>query len=289
MRRQFAVVLTAALALGGCSSLWWDDYNHVTKAVPPRASAPDPRIVAALGCIRESGALRHIKIAVAIHADGTGKYNHIADGATGNYLPQGTTATYASDAVLLAGARAYNYYELNTERAMRAFAGADAQKALADEEDATMPRYVLSTSFTALDFLGGFDVDVQGAGAGPYWTNRGATVEAVADIYQPGSRHILNMSSIQRYVAFRQGGVTVNRWFNANPNSLVTGGVLYSDQQRLQEATRDVVALSVADVLSQFRRVPTYCRQQVVELLDGQGWKNPPQAEPVADVVKAKG
>jgi hypothetical protein len=272
--RQFALVLAVGMALGGCSPSWWDSYNNVTKAVPPRSSAPDPRIVAALACIRESGALRNTKIAVAIHADGTGKYNHIADGATGNYLPQGTTAVFASDAVLLAGARAYNYYELNTERAMRAFAGADEQKALADQQDATLPHYVLSTSFTALDFLGGADIDVQVAGVGPYWTNRGATVEAVAEIYEPGSRAIIKMSSIQRFVAFRQGGATVGKFFGPSSNpTLVTGGALYSDQQRLQEATRDVVALSVADVLSQFRRVPRNCRAEVDGLLDGSAWK----------------
>jgi hypothetical protein len=271
MKRQIAVVLVASVVLGGCSFGWWDSYNGVTKAVPPRASAPSPSIVAALSCIKDSGALRNTKIAVAIHADGTGKYNHIADGATGNYLPQGTTATYASDAVLMAGARAYNYYELNTERAMRAFAGADEQKILSDKQDATLPNYILSTSFTALDFIGGPDVDVQIAGIGPYLTARGASVEAVAEIYQPGNRAILKMSSIQRYVAFRQAGMTVNKFFGGGSGTLVTGGALYSDQQRLQEATRDVVALSVADVLSRFHRVPTDCRSMVETLLAGGG------------------
>jgi hypothetical protein len=269
MKRQVIVVLLASAVLGGCSFGWWDSYNNVSRALPPRASAPSAPIVAALSCIKDSGALRNTKIAVAIHADGTGKYNHIADGATGNYLPQGTTATYASDAVLMAGARAYNYYELNTERAMRAFAGADEQKLLSDKQDATLPNYILSTSFTALDFIGGPDIDVQIAGIGPYWTGRGASVEAVAEIYQPGNRAILKMSSIQRYVAFRQGGVTVNKFFGSGSGTLVTGGALYSDQQRLQEATRDVVALSVADVLSRFRHVPTDCRVMVEALLAG--------------------
>jgi hypothetical protein len=77
------------------------------------------------------------------------------------------------------------------------------------------------------------------------------------------------MSSIQRYVAFRQGGVTVNKFFGGGSGTLVTGGALYSDQQRLQEATRDVVALSVADVLSRFHRIPTDCRAMVEALLAG--------------------
>jgi hypothetical protein len=287
IKRHLVIIVSATAILGGCSApSWWDSYNNVSRAIPPRASGPDPHIVEALACIKESHALRNTKIAVAIHADGTGKYNHIADGATGNYLPQGTTATFASDAVLLAGARAYNYYELNTERAMRAFATADEQKTLADMQDATLPNFVLSTSFTALDFIGGPDIDVQVAGIGPYWTGRGASVEAVAEIYQPGTRAILKMSSVQRYIAFREGGATVSKFFGKGTGTLVTGGALYSDQQRLQEATRDVVALSVADVLSQFRSVPSRCREQVAGLLDGLGWKEhaenlQPSPEPV--------
>jgi hypothetical protein len=286
MQRQFAIILAAAVMLGGCSSPWWDSYNHVTRAVPPRASGPDPRIAYALACIGQSRTLGATKIAVAIHADGTGKYNHIADGATGNYLPQGTTATFASDAVLRAGARAFNYYELNTERAMRAFATADEQKTLADMQDATLPNYVLSTSFTALDFIGGPDVDVQIGGVGPYWSGRGASVEAVAEIYQPGSRAILKMSSIQRYVNFAEGGATIAKLIGTQ---LVTGGALYADQQRLQEATRDVVALSVADVLSQFHRVPKLCRGEVQALLDGQAWKDDPALPPQPVALQSRG
>ena len=273
--RRFAALLLMSGGLAGCSAAGWDSYNQVTKAVPPRASAPSPHIVSALACIRESGALRNTKVAVAIHADGTGKYNHIADGATGNFLPQGTTAVYASEAVLMAGGRAFNYYELNTERAMRAFAGAEEQKTLSDKQDATLPNFVLSTSFTALDFMGGPDVDIQVAGIGPTFTGRGASLEAVAEIYQPGNRAILKMSSIQRYVAFRQVGVTTNKFFG---KTLATGGASYADQQRLQEATRDVVALSVADVLSRFRRVPPICRAEVEALLNGEQLVQAPEA-----------
>jgi hypothetical protein len=50
---------------------------------------------------------------------------------------------------------------------------------------------------------------------------------------------------------------------------LVTGGATWLDQQRLQEATRDVIALSVADVLSRFPGVKRACRVQVDKLLAG--------------------
>ena len=125
---------------------------------------------------------------------------------------------------------------------------------------------MLSTSFTALDFLGGPDLNVQISGIGPKLSGRGAALEAVAEIYQPGNRAILKVSSVQRYIAFREIGVTAGKFFQ---NTLVTGTANYADQQRLQEATRDVVGLSVADVLSQFRRVPRACRAEVEALLAG--------------------
>jgi hypothetical protein len=287
-RALFAAALAGLLA--GCSTSGFDSYNRTTEAVPPRASGPAPQIMAVLSCIRDSGALRNRRIAVAIHADGTGKYNHIGEGSTGNYLPQGTTAVYASEAVLAAGGQAFNYYELNTERAMRAFAGADEQQLLASKQDAVLPNYVLSTSFTALDFMGGPDVDLQVAGIGPSLTGRGASLEAVAELYQPGSRKILKTSSVQRYIAFVQAGMTVAKYFGSTSPTLVTGSVLYADQQRLQEGTRDAVALSVADVLSQFPRVPETCRGEVENLLSGKGWDDPVPSpvvvEPSPDAIR---
>jgi hypothetical protein len=259
-------------SLAGCGGFLVDNYVPVTNPIPPRESSSSAPILHALACIRDSRALRGTRIAVAIHADGTGKYNHIAEGSTGNYLPQGTTAVYASQAVLQAGAKPFNYYELNTERAMRAFANLDTQKNLAEKQDAVLPHYVLSTSFTALDFIGGLEADVRVAGVGPTYLGRGAALEAVAEVYQPGTRSILRVSSVQRYVAFRQAGASVSRFFGGGNGTLVTGAVQYSDQQRLQEATRDVVALSVADVLSRFPRVPADCRAEVEDLLAGHGW-----------------
>ena len=67
----------------------------------------------------------------------------------------------------------------------------------------------------------------------------------------------------------------------------MTGGASYADQQRLQEATRDVVALSVADVLSRFRRVPAGCRAQVEALLSGDAMPQQVVAAP-GPVVQAR-
>lgn len=287
---RLSVVAVASGVLAACSGISVDPYVPVTNPVPPRQSAPSDPILNALACIRDSKVLRGVRIAVAIHADGTGKYNHIAEGSTGNFLPQGTTAVFASQAILLGGARPYNYYELNTERAMRAFANADAQKGLADKQEKVLPHYVLSTSFTLLDFIGGPEVDVRVAGVGPRYFGRGAALEAVAELYQPGTRSTLRMSSIQRYVAFREAGFSVSRFFGPGTGTLVTGAAQYADQQRLQEATRDVVALAVTDVLSRFPRVPAECRAQVVMLLSGEGWDEPPvKPEPPAVAIHSRG
>lgn len=287
MFRKFVLFALLSGTLVGCGSVMIDPidpYVPVTNPVAPRASAPSAPIMHALACIHDSRALRGARIAVAIHADGTGKSNFIAEGSTGNFLPQGTTAVFASQAVMFAGGRAYNYYELNTERAMRAFAGPETQKGLAEKQDAVLPHYILSTSFTALDFIGGPEVDIRVGGIGPRYVGRGAALEAVAEVYQPGNRAILKMSSVQRYVAFREAGIGVSKFLGGGSGTLVTGAAQYTDQQRLQEATRDVVALTVADVLSQFPRVPGVCRAEVATLLAGQV----PQPEPASVVVSVK-
>lgn len=259
----------ALVSLSACTQGTVDPRFPVsTTPKLPTASTIAGPIAEALNCVKQSGALNGTNIAVAIHADGTGKGNASADGATGNFLPQGTTAVYASQAVMMAGANAYNYYELNTERAMRTFASPNGgQRELTREEDAALPPYVLSTSFTALDFIGGPDIDVRVAGVGPHYLGRGAAVEATAEIYEPGSRAIRDISAVHRYVAFKEIGVNTGAYVGG---TLVTGGVAFSDQQRLQEATRDTVALSVADVLTKLRPVPPACRGQVDTLLKGQ-------------------
>ena len=268
---KLAVGVIVSVAVAGCSE--YDHYSKVSIAVPPRTSGPAEPIQAALACIRASGALRGTRIAVAIHADGTGKSNHAAEGSTGNFLPQGTSAVWASEAVLLAGGQAYNYYELNTERAMRAFGNEATLKALAAMQEDALADYVVSTSFTALDFVGGFDMDVRVDGMGPRMVKRGVAIEGAAEVYEPGSRKTLYMSSIRRRVRFKEVAFGLSRFFGGGQGILVTGGVAHSDQQRLQEATRDVIALAVADVLSRFPRVPASCWGEVEALKSGAGWQ----------------
>ncbi len=236
----------------------------VSDPPPPEASGPSQPIVEALSCIADSKALAKTRFAIAVHSDGTGKTNYVSEGSTGAFLPQGTTASYVSESVLLAGGLPQNYYELNTEMAIRKFGTNEMNLALANMQTKAPPDYVLSTSFTALDFLGGPTMDVHYDGLGPEYAARGASLEMMAEIYRPGDRTIVAMSSMNRRIYYQEAGFTINKFFSS---MLVTGGVTYSDQQRLQEGTRDTVALSIADILSRFDKVPADCRNKVVDIM----------------------
>ena len=260
-------ILIALATLSGCASRG----VYVSTSPPPEASGPSQPIVEALSCISQSKALAKTRFAIAVHSDGTGKTNYVSEGSTGAFLPQGTTASYVSESVLLAGGQPQNYYELNTEMAIRKFGTNEMNLALAKMQTQSPPDYVLSTAFTALDFLGGPTLDVHYNGLGPEYASRGASLEMMAEIYRPGDRTIVAMSSMNRRVYYQEAGFTIDKFFST---VLVTGGVTYSDQQRLQEGTRDTVALSIADILSRFDKVPTECRQKVVNIMES-GKKKP--------------
>lgn len=229
-------------------------------------SGPSAQIASVLECIKESGKINAMRFAVAVHADGTGKTAFGFEGATGSFLPQGTTAMWAAQAVMMAGGQSMNYYELNTERAIRQFGGAPVEAAMTQRLDKASPHFVISTAFTALDFLGGSDADVRVGGIGPNSRTRGASLEVAAEIYRPGDRITLAMSTLSRQVLYRQMGFGVSRIVGDGPGELISGGISYSDQQRIQEATRDLIALSVADVLSNVPTVPEQCRIKVTAI-----------------------
>ncbi|MEO0033668.1 MAG: hypothetical protein RIS94_3426, partial [Pseudomonadota bacterium] len=242
--------------------------KRITVSEPPPAvqSLPGDGIVKALTCMRDSRVLNRIRFGIAVHSDGTGKTSYGYDGATGSFLPQGTAAIWASEAVIRAGGLAMNYYELNTERALRQFGGAPLEQSLASQQQNHAPNFIISTAFTALDFLGGPNADMRVAGIGPYYDVRGASLEVSAEMYRPGDRMTMAISSLNRQVFYKDAGLGVARIFGKGKGTLVTGTIGFSDQQRLQEATRDVVALSVADVLAAMPIVPDNCRRMVEDL-----------------------
>lgn len=230
-----------------------------TQAPPPRSSGFSPVVKAQLECINDSRALRDMRFAIAVHADGTGKSSGGYEGGTGSFLPQGTSAIWVAQAVMFAGGTAQNYYELNTERAIRQFAGEIESQRLSGNLEANAPQFIVSTAFTALDFLGGENTDVRVAGVGPRSETRGASIEVSAEIYRPGDRTTLAISSMNRQVIYRSTGIGAGAIVGPGSGVLVTGEVSYTDQQRLQEASRDLIGIAVADVLSRVPGVPQDC------------------------------
>jgi hypothetical protein len=267
--KGWVVAALAALPLTACVPVPGAKHINVSEPPPPTQSTPSEPIMRALTCMRDSHVLNRIRFGIAVHSDGTGKSSYGYEGATGSFLPQGTAAIWASEAVIRAGGLSMNYYELNTERALRQFGGPSLDQALSTQQQSRVPNFIISTAFTALDFLGGPDADVRVGGIGPYYTLRGASLEISAEMYRQGDRMTMAISSLNRRVYYEEGGVGVAKIVGKGNGTLVTGTIGYSDQERLQEATRDVIALAVADVLASMPIVPDDCRQMVEVLKSG--------------------
>ena len=291
---QIGMCLSVLPLLAGCVSAPKIVKDFPYKQIPvsepqlPKEAGPDTAIVSALECLAQSKVLNNMKFAVAVHADGTGKTVTGADGGTGSVLPQGTSAIWASQAVMLAGGIAQNFYELNTERALRQFGGSEMEKDLVDRSISEQPDFVVSTAFTALDFLGGPDLDVRFAGLGPQFQARGAALEVSAEIYRPGDRVTLAISSLSRQVMYNFAGYNAAHSIAPLQGALLTGAVSWTDQQRIQEATRDMIALSVADVLTLVPGTPTMCRVKVEKLLKETPKLDIPEGQPVAASPKVE-
>lgn len=256
---------------------------NLSEAPPSMQSTPSQPIMQALMCMHDSRVLNRIRFGIAVHSDGTGKSSFGYEGATGSFLPQGTAAIWASEAVIRAGGLSMNYYELNTERALRQFGGASLDQSLATQQQTRVPNFIISTAFTALDFIGGPSVDLRAGGVGPYYDVRGASLEVSAEMYRPGDRMTMAISSLNRQVFYKQSGIGVGRILGKGKGELVTGSIGFTDQQRLQEATRDVIALSVADVLASMPIVPDDCRRMVENL---KATRNEPAPEKRAKVQR---
>jgi hypothetical protein len=286
---QFGAAI-AAVSLSACGlPPLGPDPLALTSPPPPRESVIHADIVAALDCIAKSGALRGTRFAIALHADGTGKSAAGFEGATGSFLPQGTSAIWATQAVMLAGGTAQNYYELNTERALRQFGGDELSGTLSQVQTDRAPNLVIATAFTALDFLAGPTVDVRVGNVGPRTLTRGVSIEAAAEIYRPGDRTTLAVSSMNRQVFYREATLGFGRFIGGGAGTPVTGAVGQADQQRLQEAMRDTIALSVADVLVRVPKVPDRCKAQVDALKRPPAPEPPPSTPgtPVAGIIQA--
>ncbi|MEM8970997.1 MAG: hypothetical protein AAGD43_02885 [Pseudomonadota bacterium] len=250
MRISFGAVLPlACLALAGCGTLDADEsLVPVKNSALPTAVKPYPVIENVLYCIRQTGVLRRKRFIVGTFADSTGKINAVAQGATGNFVPQGGSAAYITDALSKMGATAISTYFGPPKK----YVGAD---------------YAINGIFNSLDFGSPVEADVRIAGIGPTIDKGFAQLTLSVQLDRAATRINRQMSMIQRPVRFQQIGLGTGRVFGT---TLVTGNVVARNQERLQfEALNGPIALGVADVImKEFPRAADECRQPVADLLD---------------------
>jgi hypothetical protein len=247
------ILLPTAFLLTGCSAASLVDHSaplpkvDVTQAALPSVVQPYPKIDRALSCIRATGVLRNKIFRVGAFADSTGKINSVAQGATGNFVPQGGSATYVTDALRKAGANVVSSYFGSPQRMVRA-------------------DYAINGVYNSLDFGAPASVDARVRGIGPIANAGWAQLTLTIQLDQDSTRFNRQMSLIQRPVKYQQIGAGVGHDFSG---VLVTGDVSFRNQQRLQfEALNGPIALGVADVvMKEFPRAAKRCRGTVADLL----------------------
>jgi hypothetical protein len=251
--QQIFIAGIAALAMSGCAATPYLDADapppqvDVTQAALPTAVQPYPRIERVLGCIRETGVLRRRTFVVGSFADSTGKINAVAEGSTGNFVPQGGSASYVTDALRKAGGTVISTY-------------------FGPPQQATHADFAINGIFNSLDFNAPVSGDVRVGGVGPIVGNGWAQLTLSIQLDQAHTRINRQMSMIQRPVRYQEIGAGAGRDFGG---LLVTGTIVFRNQERLQfEALNGPIALGVADVvMKEFPKAAERCRGMVADLL----------------------
>jgi hypothetical protein len=241
------------IAVSGCAATTHiDEYApppqvDVTQSALPTVVQPYPRIERVLDCIRETRVLGRRTFVVGSFADSTGKINAVASGATGNFVPQGGSAAYITDALRKAGAKVISTYFGPPQRASNA-------------------DYAINGIFNSLDFSAPVSADLRVSGIGPVVGSGWAQLTLSIQLDQASTRVNRQMSMIQRPVKYQQIGAGVGNDFSS---VLVTGTVVYRNQERLQfESLNGPIALGVADVvMKEFPQAASRCRGMVADLL----------------------
>lgn len=246
------VVAAMTTVLAGCEAL--ENPSATRSNMPPVSSSPLPSVLPrygeieqALSCMRESRRLNNVTFQVGSFADSTGKINSVAEGATGNFLPQGGSAAFITDALARAGARVVSTYFGPPERQVPA-------------------DYAINGIFNSLDFGRTASVDLRAAGVGPVIATGWAQLSLTIQLDQASTRLNQQMSMIQRPVRYQQYGFGVGRQID---NTLVTGAASIGNQERLQlEALNGPIALGVIDVVTrEFPELRESCTAGIGDLL----------------------
>lgn len=218
-----------------------------THAALPSVVQPYARIENVLACINKTDAVKGVAFAVGPFADSTGKINSVALGATGNYLPQGGSSAYLTDALRKAGATVVSTY----------FGPPDQKIPV---------RYAINGIFNSLDFGTSARADIRVSGIGPLLRTGWAQLSLTVQLDDANTRVNQQISMIKRPIRYQSYGLSSGRDFNGR---LVTGSLGYENQEQLQfEALNGPIALGVADVLMrQFPAARAACMGQVEDLL----------------------
>lgn len=254
-----AALMAAMLGLGGCAQGIWNTSDTdlggpdrkirvpVTKASMPSSVQPYPRIEGTLQCIRRTGVLRGKTFVVGPFADSTGKINAVAVGSTGNFIPQGGSSSYVTDALTKAGGQVVSTYFGTPSKAVPS-------------------QYAVNGIFNSLDFGTAAQADVRVSGIGPTLELGWAQLSLSIQLDEVATRVNRQMSMIQRPVRYTQLGATSGAIFN---NALVTGSANLQNQERLQlEALNGPIALGIADVImKEFPRARQECLGNIADLL----------------------
>lgn len=257
------VAVAASLLFAGCGTdlASLDETVPVTQAPLPSAVQPYPRIENALACIRQTGVLRGRTFVVGAFADSTGKLNAVSPGSTGNFIPQGGSASYITDALTKAGGRVVSTY-------------------FGPPSEQIPSQYAINGIFNSLDFGSPFSADVRVNGIGPTAATGWAQLSLTIQLDEVNTRLNRQMSMIQRPVRYAQLGVGSGKTFDS---TLVTGNIVMQNQERLQfEALNGPIALGVADVvMKEFSRARRQCGHLVADLLTTGSSAPPPAAPPL--------
>jgi hypothetical protein len=274
-----AALLAAVIGMSGCAQVGWIPSNTdlggpdrtarvpVTKAALPSSVQPYPRIEQTLRCIAWTGVLRDITFVVGAFADSTGKINAVAVGATGDFIPQGGSASYITDALTKAGGTVVSTYFGTPTKAVPA-------------------QYAINGIFNSLDFGTLTQVDVQVAGVGPTAELDWAELSLTIQLDEVATRVNRQISMIQRPVRYTQIGATAATTINS---TLVTGSANLQNQERLQlEAINGPIALGVADVvMKEFPLAREKCFGIIADLLIEDGQNVEPRVTAANSVVSA--
>ena len=244
--------VVASVTLAGCADPVVVDEHGRSDVVVSRAAAPSavvryPQADRVLRCMRDTGQLEDVVFSVGSFADSTGKINNVAAGATGNFLPQGGSAAFVTDALRRAGGQVVSTYFGTPGRAVRS-------------------DYAVNGIFNSLDFGRPSSLDARVRGVGPVISTGWAQLSVTIQLDEAETRLNRQMSIIQRPVRYQQFGVGIARTVGS---SLVTAFAESQSQERLQlEALNGPIALGVADVLMhEFPQLRQSCGEEVEMVL----------------------